>query len=122
MSQQSIEHQVIAFAAEFTGRPAKEITLRTTLFGDLGIAGDDGREFLAAFATRFDVEMRACPPVHFGSEGLFPWFLLYWLVLLWRAYVEKGSTPESRARLVPITIQDLVDSAEARRWALTYDE
>lgn len=121
VSADSIEQQVVALVAEFTGCPVERIKPQTTLFGDLGIDGDDGDEILTVFMKRFEVDMSSCRPVHFGPEGFPPWTPLYWLVLLWRARVEKQSTPESRARLVPITIQDLFDSAKAKRWTISYD-
>jgi hypothetical protein len=118
----SIEEDVVAFVADFTRNPVECIKPQTTLFGDLGIDGDDGDEILSAFMRRFDVDMSSCRPVHFGPEGFVPWAPLYWLALAWRSRAEKQSTPESRARLMPITIQDLIDSAKAKRWTIAYDQ
>lgn len=118
----SLEEEVIVFVAEFTRYPAAKITPRTTLFGDIGIDGDDGDEILAAFMERFQVDMSACRPVHFGIEGFVPWALLHWIYQAWLARTEKNSTPESRAGLIPITVQDMIESARARRWVLKYEE
>ncbi len=121
MTSVSIEEEVVAFVADFTRHPIERIKPQTTLFGELGIDGDDGDEILTAFMKRFAVDMTSYRGVHFGPEGFIPWAPLYWLVLLMRSRVEKPSTPESRARLVPITIQDLIDSAKAKRWSIVYD-
>jgi acyl carrier protein len=122
MTDSAIEEEVIAFVADFTHVRAERITPRTTLFGDLGIDGDDGDEILGRFSERFDVDMTAIQPVHFGGEGFVPWAPLTWIYQVWRAKKEKGSTPESRAGLVPITIQDLIESAEAKRWTVAYEK
>lgn len=115
-----VEEEVIAFVAKFSSCPAA-ITRKTTLFGDLGIDGDDGDEILAAFMKRFQVNMSSCRPVHFGMEGLLPWAPLSWIRQAWIAHKNKCSTPESRAGLVPITVQNLIDSARLRQWTLKYD-
>jgi len=39
---QNLEESVIEFVAAFTGFKAERIHLQTTLYGDLGVAGDDG--------------------------------------------------------------------------------
>jgi hypothetical protein len=117
----SIEAEIIRLVAGQTGHPEEGITLQTTLFGDLGVDGDDGRELMAVFTKRFAVDMRQYRHNrHFGPEGFLPWTPLYWLLLAWRSHSEKGSTPESRARLLPITIQNLVDSAQAQKWVVSY--
>ena len=123
MTSAAIEEEVTAFVAAKTRCSAERLNPRTTLFGDLGVDGDDSDELLAAFMKRFGVDMRAYRrDRHFGSEGFLPWTPLFWLVLAWRAAGEKVSTPESRARLSPITIQDLIDSARAGKWTVTYEE
>lgn len=49
---------------------------------------------------------------YFGPEGVPPWILIYWTILAFR----RG-TPEERARLQPISIADLMLSAELGRWS-----
>lgn len=114
--------EVVGFVAEFTRYPTAKITPRTTLFGDIGIAGDDGDEIMSAFMKRFQVDLSSVRPVHFGLECSPPWAPLMWIYQAWVAYRDKSSTPESRAGLVPITMQDLIDSARARRWIFKYEE
>src|SRR5215213_5336533 len=104
--------RVVNLVAEQCGVRASRITPDTTLFGDLGIDGDDGIEVLEKLAREFSVDMSRCQPCrYFGPEGFYPWAPLYWIVLAFR----KGS-PEERARLKPVTIADLVRSAELGRW------
>jgi hypothetical protein len=94
-----------------------------TLLGDLGIDGDDGVDLLQHFEQKFGVDMTACRlNHHFGPEGVVFWAPLYWLLLAYRALVEKGSTPESRARLPPIRVQDLINSAKSGKWAVQYED
>jgi hypothetical protein len=118
----TLEDDVILFIASESGQPRERLSPRTTLFGDLRIDGDDGDELLVAFMKHFEVDMSEYRgSEHFGPEGLPPWAPIYWLILAWRSMTEEGSTPESRARLRPITIQDLIDSARARKWTIIYD-
>ena len=107
----SLESRIIKFVAEFTGADSP-VTLSTTLLGDLGVAGDDGDELLAAFGEQFGVDMSRCDPQgYFGTEGLPPWFPIVWLLY----FLRRGS-PEQRARLMPIRVSDLVSSARSGAW------
>jgi len=118
----SLEEEVVALVSAYSNYPAEKITPKTTLLGDIGIDGDDGDEILKRFMDRFQVDMSSIRPVHFGIEGFLPWAPLIWIHQAWVAFRDKSSTPESRAGLVPITVQDLIDSARARRWVLKYEE
>ena len=118
----TLEEEVVAFIASERREQRERLSPRTTLFGDLGVDGDDAEELFDAFMKRFEVDMSECrAKEHFGPEGFVPWAPIYWMILAWRGVTEEGSTPESRARLRPVTIQDLIDSARARKWAVTYD-
>jgi hypothetical protein len=117
----SLEEEIIAFVAAEMMCSTKAITASTTLFGDLGVDGDDGDEFLVAFMKRFSVDMSGYRGNrHFGPEGFVPWAPLVWLLLALRLRREPKSTPESRAGLIPVPVQVLIDSARAGKWALTY--
>lgn len=118
----SLAEEVIALVADYSNYPAERISPHTTLLGDIGIDGDDGDKILKAFMERFQVDMSSIRPVHFGIEGFVPWAPLIWIHQAWVAYRDKSSTPESRTGLVPITVQDLIDSARARRWVIKYAE
>ncbi|NBC10729.1 MAG: DUF1493 family protein [Planctomycetes bacterium] len=108
----ALKRNVIQFVAEQSGVPTGRIDVSTTLLGDLRMDGDDGSDFLAAFAERFEVDMSACHvEQHFGPEGLPLWWPWSWLVRCLR----RG-TPEQKAGLRPIRVADLVASAHAKRW------
>lgn len=103
---------IAEFVASFVGVPSERISLSTTLFGDLGVDGEDGSDLLVAFGEHFNVDLSALDVTkHFGSEGIWPWAPLYWVVLWLRS-----GTPEQKARLSPITIADLVRAAESGKW------
>ena len=73
MSEETVESlasRVIAFVAREAGVPKESITLRTTLLGDLGIAGVDGEDILAKFADEFHVDVsRVELGQYFGDEA-----------------------------------------------------
>ena len=103
---------VYRFVAEWTRYPAEKLEPGTTLFGDLGVDGDDARDLLRAFARTFEVDLGAFPFLrHFGPEGFTIRALAHWL-----AQVVKGGSPEARAGLEPVHLRDLVRAAEAGRW------
>jgi hypothetical protein len=110
---------VAAFVAEERGAPLQRIAPETTLFGDLGMDGDDAVEFFTEFFRRFEVESGNFQiSRHFGSEG---WPLVTPFALLWRAIrFIAGDAEETheRAGLMPVRIADLVAAVEARRWTL----
>ena len=106
------DSEVLDFVAGFVGIPSVQISAATTLFGDLGIDGEDGSNFMVAFGEQFNVDLSALAVTkHFGSEGLWPWAPLHWLAL----WLRPG-TPEQKARLLPITVSDLVRAAKVGRW------
>jgi acyl carrier protein len=118
-----LEEQIISFVAKETGIRLSNVKPETTLFGDIGIDGDDGLELLGAFERYFTVDMSPCRlERHFGPEGLSPWSPFYWTVFIWRTITERDSTSESRARLIPIRVQDLIDSARIGRWTISYEK
>lgn len=117
----TLDERVLCFVSDERGVPLAQLALTTTLFGDLRVDGDDAEDLLLAFKDHFEIDMEGCQmDQHFGPEGMQGWGPLYWLCLAWRGIAEKGSTPESRARLKPITIQDLVDSARLQKWSIGY--
>lgn len=107
-----ISSVVELFIAEATLYPREKMTPDTTLFGDMGVDGDDGIEFLTLFAERFRIDMTGLNwSQHFGPEGVYPWAPFYWIILALR----KG-TPEEKARLEPITVGDLIRAAKSGTW------
>lgn len=104
--------EITEFIASFVCTPSERLSVSTTLFGDLGVDGDDAHDLLAAFGKRFNVDLSALDVTrHFGPESTWPWALFYWVVL-W----SRPGTPEQKARLSPITIADLVRAAESGKW------
>src|SRR3954453_7075274 len=62
--------EVLRFVADRCGVRKDKLTLDTTLFGDLGMDGDDADEFFEDFSKRFKVDLRGLDlPKHFGSEA-----------------------------------------------------
>jgi acyl carrier protein len=105
--------EITEFIAKFVGVPAERLSASTTLFGDLGVDGQDGSDLLVAFGQRFSVDLSSVDlRRHFGNEWLWPWAPFCWVVLWMRT-----GTPEQKARLSPITIADLVRAAESGRWS-----
>ena len=74
---------------------------------DLGVDGDDGAEFMQAFATRFGVDLAAFQfDQHFGPEVSCSPLNLLWYLL----------SPRSRPKFVPITVADLAEAVREGRW------
>ena len=84
----------------------------TRLLHDLGIDGDDATEILTAFSEKFRVDMSSFPfALHFGSEAGAGY---RWVV---RKIKGGDSIP-----LLPVTVQDLIDSANCGRWCHTCEK
>ena len=93
--------------------PISRLDDNTTLFGDLGIDGDDALEFLEAFAKEFDVDTSSLRVSdHFGPEGIPVTTFFRWIAVAFR----RG-TPEARAGLQPITIGGLIGAARRGSWS-----
>ena len=108
-----LTQQVIDFVATFAHAAHDDLSLNATLFGDLGIDGDDAVDFLQQFSNRFGVAMEGVKVNHyFGPEGRTPWFFVNWLSSLFRS-----GSPEQKAGLIPITIRDLITSTKDHRWS-----
>jgi hypothetical protein len=103
-----MEREIIEFVAAETGVAAKKITVKTSLFSDLGIAGDDGRELIENFANIFSVDITGFDSsAYFGKEGGNPLMLF---------------VPNLRPKVLPLTIEDLVRSAERKVWVASSEE
>ena len=117
---QNLEEGVIEFLAFFTGVKPQLIYPHTTLYGDLGVAGEDGFELIQAFGVKFQVDLTDFQSErYFGSEGvsiLAP-FSFLWLILS-HPFRQKR-TPEEEANLQDIRIRDLIAFARAGRWMIT---
>lgn len=113
----NLENRVIDFVAHHACARREQLKRDTTLFGDLGMDGQDGWEFMEAFGQEFDVDLsRFRADRHFGPEGLPVWAPLAWLFCLPFLMVHKPAPPEERAGLRPIRIEDLIDAAKTNSW------
>jgi len=103
----ALEREVADFVAEQLSFNRDRLRPWTRLGHDLRVDGDDGAEFMQAFAQRFGVDLSAfrCER-HFGPEAAFNPLAYLWLLLFDR----------KQLRLVPITIADLVEAARRGRW------
>jgi hypothetical protein len=120
--------QIAELLREWMGFPCERVTLETTLSGDVGMAGDDAREFLAAFSQKFGVRLDGLRFAdHFSEEGfpvaagfllmiagistvLWPWCLPGWLAAAW--WWQRRCVRRCRE----IRVADLLRSARAGRW------
>ena len=101
------EQEVTEFVAEQLSVNRGLLNPATRLGHDLGLDGDDGAEFMQAFAQHFGVDLSQfrCDH-HFGPESAFNPLAYLWLLLFDR----------KQLRLVPITIADLVEATQRGRW------
>ena len=75
------------------------ISLESRLCEDLGMDGDDAWDFFQRFAREFGVDLSTMQwRRHFGAEGV----ISFW-------------SPD-----IPVTVQNLVEAASAKRWLMTY--
>ena len=102
---------MIQFVATQTGVGPDRVRLDTTLFGDLGIDGDDAWDFIEAFHEEFQTDMRGFNySTHFGPEGCFPPVAIFY----WIRGLAVGR--HKAAGLVPVTVRDLVEAAARGKW------
>jgi acyl carrier protein len=110
MNSQLVE-QVTAFVASQTGVKVSRLTPETKLRGDLGIDGADGWELIEEFGRQFDVDISTFQAKkHFGPEG-FGCFILS--LLLPSVF---GEISDILPDITQITVRDLAEAAEAKRW------
>lgn len=102
-----LEQAVRQLLHDFTGVAPARIHGDTTLQEDLGLEGDDAGDLMAAYAERFNVDLRDFEfERYFDVEGAFN--PIRFLVLrLFRP---------GRLRRPPIRVSQLVAAAEAGRW------
>jgi acyl carrier protein len=102
----SLQVPLIEFVSTELGVNPARLLPNTRLNHDLGVDGDDGLEFMAAFSQHFGVDISSFEASkYFGPEAggnLFVW--LWWFVTC------------SWPKFVPITLDDLQASILAGRW------
>jgi acyl carrier protein len=101
--------KVKAFVAEVWYEPKEGLSAETSVNVDLGMDGDDAAEFMQAFSERFGVDLSTFPyDKHFGPEGGNP------IVLVEAIYLRV--TTGRWTSLTPLTVRELAEAAEQRRW------
>jgi hypothetical protein len=137
MSRDEAHNRIRRLIADECGCRIERITLGTRLQTDIGMAGDDGFEFLHRFQEEFGVDMSPIRyEAHFDPEGFpiiaglvysvglaiavalslaWPWLFPIWLAALF-CYFRHQSRSEHPGE---IRVSDLLRSLEMRCW--TYD-
>ena len=107
--------RVKTFVAEHAGASAKKINPDTRLMEDLGICGDDGYELLAAFCEEFKIQNTNEMDLtkYFAPEGCNYFGIC---VFFYDLVFNRAKLREESNGYIPITLRDLVRSAEAKRW------
>lgn len=101
--------------SEFTRVRPQVLTWETTLFHDLGIDGDDADEFFEEFGRTFEVDLTDFNiESHFGPEASDPFSSILTGLQGWFT-----GDHHSAAGVVPISLYDLVQAAQAGRWVKT---
>lgn len=116
---------VAYFVRGVWGEPRAGLRPSTRLVADLGMAGDDGDEFMAAYAAEFGVDLEGFPALAvFGHEGVWPWQPPFAVVTLpvtgarWMLRRLLGRMrPDSRDQRPDVTLEDLAVWAARGRWA-----
>jgi acyl carrier protein len=103
--------EVKTFVAEFWGEPKNRLAAETSVNDDLGMDGDDGVEFMLEFGERFAVDLTAFPhDKYFGPEAGAT-------ALSMLVNVVRRVTTGKWSGLAPLTLRELADAAEWRKWA-----
>lgn len=112
--------RVKAFVAEHHRIAEKKFNPDTRLVEDLGIDGDDAVELIEAFCEEFEIEDMSDFNFsnYFGPEGCNPIGDIFGSLycLLFDRSKTLGTEEKLRATPVPVTLRDLAESAEAKRW------
>lgn len=108
MTHVAVQDQVLEFTATELGIPMSKLTLGKSLMRDLGVAGDDGSEFILKFCQNFNVAVGDFDPVAYFSEEASGNIFAMLFELITQRHVRK--TPR-------LTITDLIPSTETGRLA-----
>jgi hypothetical protein len=111
------ELKVFDFVGRFTRCRSEQLSLATTILGDLGVDGDAANELIQAFSQEFHVDMSSFPfDQYFGTEGWPIWAPLYWACRIFFAPFYWKQTTEECAGLKLLRIADLVLAADKQSW------
>ncbi|MBN2021595.1 MAG: DUF1493 family protein [Pirellulales bacterium] len=118
-TEDAVVVEVLALLREHVGK-RPPITMDTTLFGDLGIYGDDAAKLLKALQERFGIDLsQLCFESHFLPEAysLEEFVVLPFTAIrrFYRRYLSRA-TPEEGEGLIPVTVACLVESIRKGEW------
>jgi hypothetical protein len=113
MSAITFEH-INAFTVEQLWSPRGPTSEHTALAHDFGVAGHDGKEFMEAYASRFNVDLNGFDWLqYFGSEGGGNPFGLFSYV--YKRFI-RGIPSRQLVGLPEITLGHLVLCANLGKW------
>lgn len=145
----SLEERVLQFTAKRIPNTAGRISLDSRLVEDLGLDGENAIEFFEAYDDEFEVDLSVLIEQnwkrHFGSvggvhwsivagffvcflisEGLArllkvvpQWVLYLVIIMVWWGVLQFWPASTKEKELVPITVRDLLEAAQAKRWVKT---
>lgn len=103
-------NEVIAFVAEYCEEPKSRLFAETSINNDLGMAGDDGLEFMQTLSRRFAVDLGTFQPDnYFGAEAAASPISI--IALMIRRLMTGKST-----KLSPLTLRQLAVAVENGSW------
>jgi hypothetical protein len=115
VTRDALLQDILALVEPFA--EGKDVSEATRLHADLGMTGDDAADFVTAFGNKYEIEMSEFVWLrYFEDEGLD----LLSPALIWigqslsPAFARRWRAARDAER--EITIADLADMAEARRW------
>lgn len=115
----SIYTEVRKFVADWMGADLDQINAQTRLCQDLGIAGDDGENFMMDFQRAFDVDLTGFRTDDYFGEELSPLIPLNPLVWFFPSFHKLRKMPRNETggiKMVPITVKDLCKAAATKTW------
>lgn len=108
--------EIKAFTLEELWELPIEVTQRTALAHDFGVAGLDGKEFMENYAARFGVSLNGFDwVVYFGPEGVGIGLPRGLVTYCWRRYIQ-GIPARDLVGLPEITLGHLVECANRGMW------
>ena len=117
MARQTHFDRVRALVSRQTGVPEDEISAETRLYEDLGMDGDAGLDFLAAFAHEFDVDLAPVAPLnYFNDQAAFTGYATLIPVAARLSSAFRARVRRAARGLRSLRVRDLVASARAGRW------
>lgn len=110
MSSSDLENEVMALIREDTMVPLSEISLRSTLLGDLGVDGDDAWSLIEVLREKYGIDLSEFEfRRYFRNEPCFKGPIYLLRKLLYRdEHLAAGKAP--------VTVSMLVDACASGVW------